>query len=111
MNRYNPSIGITCRNYHRYHKKYEQIILHNYNYEVLIFVIGKRTSSGEAELKITALNTTSAAIAVAANGTSNRGLYLYVISSNRTINIEIKTNKFASTVVEATAYRRIGTNA
>ena len=82
----------------------------NYNYEVLIFVIVKRNSGGVAELKITALNTTSGAIAIAASGTSNRGLYLYVISSNRTINIEIKTNNFTSTVVEATAYRRIGTN-
>ena len=86
------------------------IELHNYNYEVLIFVFGKRTSNGAAELKITALNTTSEAIVVSSSGTSERGLYLYVISSNRTINIEIKTNKFASTVVEATAYRRIGTN-
>ena len=82
----------------------------NYNYEVLIFVFGKRTSSGAAELKITALTTTSEAIVISSNGTSNRGLYLYVISSNRTINIEIKTNNFNSTVVEATAYRRIGTN-
>ena len=77
---------------------------------MLIFVICKRTSNGAAELKITASNTTSAAIAIAANETSNRGLYLYVISSNRTIKIEIATNKFTSTVVEATAYRRVGIN-
>lgn len=77
---------------------------------MLIFVIGKRTPSGVAELKISALNTTSAAIAVAANETSNRGLYLYVISSNRTMKIEIKTKNFDSTVVEATAYRRVGSN-